>query len=172
VKRNSPLAGLGPILTFELPAAEWQRCQVTQAKGQRRQVRYVEEIVSLTECQDPVRQIVFEDDTFAADPERTARFCERLLQSGIRMPWFANLRVDTVNTARRVLVGWTTDLRAMVSGQGTRGNAASAQLLRDGKVLQETPVWIPDRGGAQEVSFQLTHPDTGVFIYTVLVPPL
>jgi hypothetical protein len=30
-----------------LPAASWQRCQITQAKGKRRQVSYVEELVQL-----------------------------------------------------------------------------------------------------------------------------
>ena len=43
-----------------LPAKQWQRCQVNQAKGKRRNVRYVEETVSLKGCDTDVRQIVFE----------------------------------------------------------------------------------------------------------------
>ena len=42
------------------PAAAWQRCQVTQAKGKRRSARYLEEWVPLDGCEEPVRQIVFD----------------------------------------------------------------------------------------------------------------
>ena len=42
------------------PAAAWQRCQVTQAKGKRRSARYLEEWVTLDGCEEPVRQIVFD----------------------------------------------------------------------------------------------------------------
>lgn len=42
-----------------------------------------------------VRQIVFEDDTFTADQARTIRFAELMQQKGIRIPWFANVRVNT-----------------------------------------------------------------------------
>ena len=49
-----------------LPAASWQQCQITQAKGKRRQVRYVDESVNLddyqwrrasTQCHRPVRRV-------------------------------------------------------------------------------------------------------------------
>jgi radical SAM superfamily enzyme YgiQ (UPF0313 family) len=42
-----------------------------------------------------VREIVFEDDTFAANPRRTREICEQILERGVTLPWFANLRVDT-----------------------------------------------------------------------------
>jgi hypothetical protein len=41
-----------------LPADSWQRCQVTQAKEKRRQVRYVEERVHLDGYQGTVRQLI------------------------------------------------------------------------------------------------------------------
>lgn len=41
-----------------LPADYWQRCQITQAKGKRRQVRYVEEWVHLDGYPDTVRQLI------------------------------------------------------------------------------------------------------------------
>jgi radical SAM superfamily enzyme YgiQ (UPF0313 family) len=41
-----------------------------------------------------VRQIVFEDDTFTAEPDRTRRLSELILRSRIKISWFANLRVD------------------------------------------------------------------------------
>jgi hypothetical protein len=41
-----------------LPASSWQRCQITQAKGKRRQVSYVEESARLDGYEGPVRQLV------------------------------------------------------------------------------------------------------------------
>jgi hypothetical protein len=41
-----------------LPAASWQQCQITQAKGKRRQVRYVDESVHLDDYEGPVRQVI------------------------------------------------------------------------------------------------------------------
>lgn len=43
-----------------LPAKQWQHGQVNQAKGRRRNVKYVEETVSLKECEKDLRQIVFD----------------------------------------------------------------------------------------------------------------
>ena len=44
----------------QLPAGAWQRCQIIQAKGRRRKVRYLDEWVSLKGYDGPVRQLVFE----------------------------------------------------------------------------------------------------------------
>jgi hypothetical protein len=41
-----------------LPAESWQHCQITQAKGKRRQVRYVEESVRLEGYEGTVRQLI------------------------------------------------------------------------------------------------------------------
>ncbi len=41
-----------------LPADHWQQCQITQAKGRRRQVRYVDESVRLEGYEGAVRQLV------------------------------------------------------------------------------------------------------------------
>ena len=43
-----------------LPARQWHPCQVTQAKGKRRLVRYVQETVTLEGYQGELRQIVFD----------------------------------------------------------------------------------------------------------------
>jgi transposase len=65
-----------------LPADRWQHCQITQAKGKRRQVQYVDEWVQLDGYQGPVRQLIVtglghESPTFFLDndlPQRqTAR---------------------------------------------------------------------------------------------------
>ena len=42
-----------------------------------------------------VKQVVFEDDTFTADQDRTVRFCQLLIAANLKIPWFANVRVDT-----------------------------------------------------------------------------
>jgi transposase len=41
-----------------LPAESWRHCQITQAKGKRRQVRYVEEWVELDDYEGAVRQLI------------------------------------------------------------------------------------------------------------------
>src|SRR5262249_59502916 len=41
-----------------LPADRWRGCQVAQAKGRRRQVRYVDESVELDGYEGPVRQLI------------------------------------------------------------------------------------------------------------------
>jgi transposase len=41
-----------------LPADRWQGCQITQAKGKRRQVEYVDEWVQLDGYEDAVRQLI------------------------------------------------------------------------------------------------------------------
>jgi len=41
-----------------LPTDRWQHCQITQAKGKRRQVQYVEESVELDDYEGAVRQLI------------------------------------------------------------------------------------------------------------------
>ena len=43
-----------------IPSSQWSRCQVTQAKGGRRRVRYLDETVTLDGCDRSLRQIVFD----------------------------------------------------------------------------------------------------------------
>jgi hypothetical protein len=44
----------------QLPASDWRRCQVSQAKGKRRQVRYLDEQVQLDGYEGKIRQLVFD----------------------------------------------------------------------------------------------------------------
>jgi len=83
-----------------------------------------------------------------------------------------DLRVDTVNTPRRVNVGWTTEMKSIVSGQGTKGQPVTVQLMENNVLKQEIPTQIAAGGGSKQVNFQLDHPEVGVFTYTVMVPPL
>jgi hypothetical protein len=51
--------GSGMLKRVEhLPADRWKHCQITQAKGKRRQVRYVDEWVQLTGYESAVRQLI------------------------------------------------------------------------------------------------------------------
>jgi hypothetical protein len=84
----------------------------------------------------------------------------------------ADVRVDTINTARRVTVGWQTELKAIISGQGTRGQPMKVQLFRDEVLAQEQETQIPAGGGSREVVFPLDHAAIGVNTYRVWIPPL
>ncbi len=83
-----------------------------------------------------------------------------------------DLRIDSVTTSRRVTVGWKSELKVKVSGQGTRGAPVPVQVFVDGALAHEVPTQIPDEGGEREVSLELEHPKMGVFTYRVYVPPL
>ena len=83
-----------------------------------------------------------------------------------------DVRVDRVDTARRVPVGWKTELKAIVSGQGTGGEEVPVQLLRDGEGIDDASIRIPAEGGSRELAFVLEHPRVGVFTYEVRVPGL
>jgi hypothetical protein len=51
--------GAGMVASVgRLPADRWRRCQITQAKGKRRQVHYVEEQVQLDDYEGTVRQLI------------------------------------------------------------------------------------------------------------------
>ncbi|MBU0715013.1 MAG: hypothetical protein KJ964_06620 [Verrucomicrobia bacterium] len=90
-----------------------------------------------------------------------------------------DLRVDTLDTPRRVVVGWDTEIKANVYGQGTRGRTVDAELYacpgpdgENNKLIDTAPVDIPDEGGRRELTFRLTHPVTGNFTYTLRLPPI
>jgi len=81
-----------------------------------------------------------------------------------------DLRVDALDTPRRVVVGWDTEIKANVSGQGTRGRTVDAELYENDKLIHTAPVDIPDEGGRRELTVRLTHPATGNFTYTLRLP--
>jgi hypothetical protein len=65
-----------------LPASSWQQCQIVQAKGKRRQVRYVDESVNLDGYQGSVRQLIVtglghESPTFFLTNDRPERLTAR-----------------------------------------------------------------------------------------------
>ncbi|MEA3212669.1 MAG: hypothetical protein QOE70_5726 [Chthoniobacter sp.] len=83
-----------------------------------------------------------------------------------------DLRIDAVTTSRRVTVGWKSEFKVKISGQGTRGAPVTVQVFENGELRSEMPTQIPDEGGERELAFEFDHAKTGVFTYRVLVPPL
>jgi hypothetical protein len=83
----------------------------------------------------------------------------------------SDLRIDTVQTPKRVTIGWQTELNAVISGQGAEG-AVTAQLFKDGVLQQEIPTQIPADGGSRRITFSLSHPEMGMHIYRLDLPLL
>jgi hypothetical protein len=83
-----------------------------------------------------------------------------------------DVRVIRVDTPRRVVVGWQSEMTAVIGANGAKGAPLNVQLYENDKLLQEIPVQIPAEGGSREVKFQLDHPLIGTFTYKVKVPPL
>ena len=110
-------------------------------------------------------------DAWASDPRPFPIHTLRLEKPGI---WSKepDVRVDSLVTARRVTVGWKSELRVKVSGQGTGNKPVTVQVLRNGQPVAEKPARIPDEGGDQTLVFQLSHPETGSFDITAKIPPL
>jgi hypothetical protein len=83
-----------------------------------------------------------------------------------------DVRVIRVDTPRRVVSGWQSELTAVIGANGTQGAPLNVQLYENDKLIQEIPLQIPAEGGSREVKFQLDHPTLGTFTYKVKVPPL
>jgi len=83
-----------------------------------------------------------------------------------------DLRIDAVTTSRRVTVGWKSEFKVKISGQGTRGAPVTVQVFENGELRSEMPTQIPDDGGEREVAFEFDHAKVGIYSYRVFVPPL
>ena len=83
-----------------------------------------------------------------------------------------DVRVESVNTPRRVVVGWQSELKAIISGQGTGGDAVNVTLKQDSAFVDARPAQLPQEGGSAELAFALHHPEEGTFEYTVVASPL
>ncbi|HEV7403413.1 MAG TPA: glutamine amidotransferase [Chthoniobacteraceae bacterium] len=83
-----------------------------------------------------------------------------------------DLKIEAVTTARRVAVGWKSEFKVKVSGQGTRGAPVTVQIFSGDQLRYERPTQIPDEGGERELVFEFEHPKIGTFNYRVVVPPL
>ena len=83
-----------------------------------------------------------------------------------------DIRVETLSTPRRVTVGWQSELKVVISGQGTKGKPFPVKLFKDEEQQQETETQIPEGGGNREVVFRLDHKEVGVNTYRVVLPKL
>ena len=80
--------------------------------------------------------------------------------------------VESLNTPRRVVVGWDTRLTAVIGGHAERGTQVGVELLEDGRLVDRGAIRLGPDGRSQDVVFRLSHPDIGSSLYTVRVPPL
>jgi hypothetical protein len=71
-----------------------------------------------------------------------------------------------------VTVGWNSELKASLSGEGCGGKLLAVRLYRDQQPIQEAPTQLPAEGGSREVIFPLQHDAVGLFTYEVRVDPL
>jgi len=72
----------------------WPQVMYGHKLRQRSPESVVDEMLYIKKELPKIREIVFEDDTFALDFNRTHRICELIIKYKINLPWFANLRVD------------------------------------------------------------------------------
>lgn len=83
-----------------------------------------------------------------------------------------DVRILNVETPRRVVVGWESELTAVVAARGRKGGALTVELQRDDAALMEQPLLMPAEGGVRSVAFTLKHTEPGSYTYTVWVPPV
>jgi hypothetical protein len=83
-----------------------------------------------------------------------------------------DVRVDLLDTPRRVVVGWDSELKAVIEGISTANQPVRVQLFENDVLLEEIPTQLPAEGGRREVKFTLRHPVIGNFTYAVRIPPL
>ncbi len=110
-------------------------------------------------------------DDWAADERSFPVYSVRLEEPD---QWVEELevRLESINTPRRVSVGWQSECRVLLSGQGTQGQPVVVQLFKDDALIDERPTQIPAGGGETEVVFDLDHAEIGIFNYRAYVPPL
>ena len=83
-----------------------------------------------------------------------------------------DVRVESIETPRRVVVDWESRLSAVIAGQPVPGEPFPVRLLKDGALVEEQPVQLPPEGGTREIAFRLRHPQVGSFVWTVDIPRL
>jgi len=83
-----------------------------------------------------------------------------------------DIRIEAVSTPSRVTVGWQSELKVVISGQGTGGKPFPIQLFKDDVMIQQIESQVPEGGGSREVVFKLDHQVIGLNTYRVLLPQL
>jgi uncharacterized membrane protein len=83
-----------------------------------------------------------------------------------------DMRVESVDTPRRAIVGWDTAMSVTIAGQGGKGEPFPVVLLKNGKEQEKIAVQLPPEGGSRDVQFKLPHPEVATETYTVRIPLL
>lgn len=83
-----------------------------------------------------------------------------------------DIRIEALSTPQRVTVGWHSELKVVISGQGTKGVPFAVQLFKDDAKVQQVESQIPEGGGSREVVFKLDHKVIGINTYRVVLPNL
>jgi len=83
-----------------------------------------------------------------------------------------DIRIEALSTPSRVTVGWQSELKVVISGQGTGGRPFPVQLFKDDLMVQQMESQIPEGGGSREIVFKLDHQVIGLNTYRVLLPGL
>lgn len=110
-------------------------------------------------------------DDWAADERPFPVYTAQLEEPG-QWEEEVEVRIETMATPRRVSVGWQSECKVVLSGQGTKGNPVVVQLYKNETLLDERPTQFAAGGGEREVVFDLEHEAIGVFNYRAVVPPL
>ena len=112
------------------------------------------------------------DHAWISDRSWPAPIHTAILGEAAKQEQKADVRVESIDTPRRAVVGWDTRLSATVAGVAPDGEPFVVQLLRNGEQVEEVPAQLPAEGGQQELSFKLPHSETGVETWQVAIPPL
>ena len=111
-------------------------------------------------------------DDWAAENRAPSRSTPSTSEPGAVWEVEPDLRIDSVRTPKRVTLDWKTELKAVVSGQGTGDSPIGVRLFKDGALQEEIPTQIPHEGGSRQVTFQLSHTEIGLATYTLKLPEL
>ena len=80
-------------------------------------------------------------------------------------------RVTIVNMdyPQRVVVGWDTEIRAVIGGSGMSGRTAPVELWRDGRKQRDTTVAFNEEEQTRETAFAISHDKPGLVQYELRV---
>lgn len=161
--------------------------------GRAHRTRSIEDVINemkyIVREFSPLGEIMFEDDTFTANEERTVRFAESVLERGLKVRWSCNARADlkagTMKLMHRagcrsLLVGFESGVQSILDGmrKGTTlsrhrqfmTDSKKAGLLINGAFLFGMP------GETRETMLQtlgaarLLNPDVAQFFPVMVYP--
>jgi radical SAM superfamily enzyme YgiQ (UPF0313 family) len=149
----------------------------------------VGELKYVKETWPDLGELMFEDDTFSVDYERTRRLCEAMIDEGLELTWSANARADLDYETLRVMreagcrllcVGVESGDDSMLKGMGKQiGRERVEQFFADAKrvgVLIHGCFMVGNPGetrGTMEKTLEFAkklRPDTAQFFPIMVYP--